>query len=201
MMLNRRFKMQWLIYAVAMVLMAAPAQAETRRGVAVAAPTKPVGAKNLEAPVFQSDTRALQAIIDKDPEEGEPLPPAAAPAKTVLPAVRQPMITQVIPITAPKGNEAGQPEDERGMIAKALTSVRVFAIRWREVFDIVFALAIIMYVRKLYVLARDQYKFMAHCVRASEDAALSARRSAEIAQALLHSQQQHDEAQGKLDLR
>ncbi|MBY0406625.1 MAG: hypothetical protein K2Q01_02955, partial [Rickettsiales bacterium] len=53
---------------LSLILLAFPAHAEVtvRKGQGTPAPTQPVVSNNLEAPQFHSDTRNLEAILDKD---------------------------------------------------------------------------------------------------------------------------------------
>jgi hypothetical protein len=163
---------------------------EAKRATQQAAPTQPVYTNTLEAPVFQSDTRNLEAILGKEEEAritrdgASPVPPAAGKQGKPMPA------------QAPEAAdmENGDP------VSAAIMSVRVFAIRWRDVFEIIFAGTIALYVRKLYQLSRDQQKVLSHTIRSAEYAAAAAKRSAEICENLLKHQNKPDEAQGKLDL-
>lgn len=174
------------------LICAGAAHAEPKRATQQAAPTQPVYSNTLEAPAFQSDTRNLEAILGKEEEarvtrEGAaPAAPAAAAKQAANPAAKQ-----VVRIVEDEGSDP---------FSTAVMSVRVFAIRWRDVFDIIFAGAIAVYVRKLYQLSRDQQKVLSHTIRSAEYAAAAAKRSAEICDNLLKHQQKPDEAQGKLDL-
>jgi hypothetical protein len=177
-------------------LLSIPAQAEVtvRKGQGTPAPTQPVTSNNLEAPVFQSDTRNLEAILDKD--ETARMTHDVARAKPA--AIPVPVGTIVVPARETQAIPDAPPE---GLLNSILTSIRVFSIRWRETFDIVFAAALVVYVRKLYINSREQHKILAHSIRSAEYAASAAKRSAEICEILLKYQEKPDEAQHKLDLR
>ncbi len=69
---------------------------------------------------------------------------------------------------------------------RCLPASVVFAIRWREVFDILFVGAITWFCRyALPCVSKAQNDLIARAVRAAEEAVASARRSAEIAEAAI----------------
>ncbi|NBO18760.1 MAG: hypothetical protein EBV03_05950, partial [Proteobacteria bacterium] len=76
----------------------------------------------------------------------------------------------------------------------------VGAIRWRDAIEIVFAAVISLYVRKLYLLSREQHKILSHAIRSAEYAAAAAKRSADICETLMQEHKKPDENQGKLDI-
>ncbi len=193
-----------LLYALTLAcLVASPAFAvEVRKGQGTPAPTQAVSSNNLVAPVFQSDTRNLEAILDKEETArvtrdatAAAAVPAAAKPKSALPA---PLVTvpasPVVPQAIPT-----EPESE-GFFSSLLMGLRVFSIRWREMFDIFFTLVLLVYVRKLYLLSREQHKILSHSIRSAEYSAAAAKRAADICETLLKSQEKPDEAQHQLDL-
>lgn len=174
-----------LVVVVSMLATSSPCVAQSKK----AAPTQPVSSTNLPAPQFQSDVRQLEAILDKDEEarviSEKPAPAATAPTSDVV-TVEALQIPQ-------------QAQDE-GVLSAWLTSIRVTAIRWRDALEIIFIAAILGYIRKLYVLSREQQRILSHAIRSAEYAASAAKRSAEICENLLQEHRKPDEAQGKLDL-
>lgn len=187
--------MRWLALILPCLLaFAAHAEVQVRRGQAIPAPTQPVTTNNLEAPVFQSDTRNLEAILDKE-ETARIIREAPPKVKTVTPP--QPIVT--VP-AAPSSSVVEIPEESPGLITSTLTSMRIFAIRWRDLIDISFTVILAIFVRKLYGISRDQHKILSHSIRSAEYSAAAAKRSADICEALLQHQQKPDEAQGRLDL-
>ena len=179
-----------------MALAACPAQAQTQVTVtpqkkpAPAAPTQPVTSQNLPAPAFQSDVKNLEAILDKD-EEARVIEGGgkaeAAPAHAVSGHVSQAEL------------EAAA-QEEAGLLSTVLMTLRVGAIRWRDAIEIVFAAVISLYVRKLYLLSREQHKILSHAIRSAEYAAAAAKRSADICETLMQEHKKPDENQGKLDI-
>lgn len=187
--------------ALLALLIAAPAQAQTRKS-ATAAPAQPVVSQNLPAPEFQSDTRNLEAILGKEEEarliqQGE----AAAAQAAEKPTKASPQPVKTVPAQAAPAAAEPTPEAESGFLESTLTGVRVSAIRWHDAIEIVFIALLMLYVRKLYKLSRDQHKILSHAIRSSEYAAAAAKRSAEICETLMQEHKKSDEAQGKLDLR
>lgn len=188
-------------------LLASPAWAvEVHKGQGLPAPTQAVSSNPLPSPVFQSDTRNLEAILDKEETARvtrdappAPAPVAAAPAH---PRAAQPAPLVTVPASATPvvpGTVSGEPESE-GMFTSVMTAIRVSAIRWRDLLDIVFTGILLIYVRKLYLISRDQHKILSHSIRSAEYAAAAAKRAADICETLLQSQQKPDEAQHQLDL-
>ena len=144
---------------------------------AVAAPTQPIIAKTLDNPTAQNDTKndatapatpsagALESIVDKAADKKPVILPKNAPAP--------PTLVQIDPATQGAESES------------FLTTVRIFAIRWREVFDIVFVGAITVFTGLLYRISRNQDKLLARSVQAAEDAAHAARQSAQHVEILV----------------
>lgn len=175
-------------------LISASAQAEVtvRKGQGTPAPTQPVSSNNLEAPAFQSDVRNLEAILDKEENARVTRDPVKARAQ----APSAPTIT--VPASTPDPVAPAQESD--GFVSSTLMAIRVFAIRWRDMIDIIFTGVMAFYVRKLYILSREQHKILSHSIRSAEYSAAAAKRSADICELLMQSQQKADEAQGHLDL-
>ena len=144
----------------------------------IAAPTQPVIAKSLDNPTAQSDATggdlantpvspsagALESIVDNAPKKAVILP-KNAPA--------QPTLVQIDPATQGAESES------------FMTAIRVFAIRWREVFDILFVGTITVFTGLLYRISRNQDKLLASAVQAAEDAAHVARQSAQHVEILV----------------
>ncbi len=181
-----------LAFALLCLLPASAHAVEVRKGQGTPAPTQPVTSNNLASPVFQSDTRNLEAILDK--EENARVTRDAV--KTKAPAPAAPLVT--VPAAAPA--ETAPAPEEQGLFAAIGTAIRVFAIRWRDLIDVFFTMVLAFYMRKLYTLSRDQHKILSHSIRSAEYSAAAAKRSADICELLLKSQEKADEAQGKLDL-
>jgi hypothetical protein len=176
-----------------LMLLAFPAHAEVsvRKGQGTPAPTHPVSSTNLDAPEFQSDVRNLEAILDK--EEAARITKEAAKKNNAQPDTAPEPI-----LTIPANEQAGAGEENA--LSALIAPVRVFAIRWRDVFDILLLAGLLVYIRKLYRLSREQHKILSHAIRSAEYAASAAKRSAEICEQLMHSQQQPNENQHQLDL-
>lgn len=187
--------------ACAFFLIASQAHAEVtvRKGQGTAAPTQPVAAANLEAPVFQSDTRNLEAILDKEETARVTVARAKAPAPAAtmtVPAQPAPAPSAATPVS----HSAEAPEEEDGILHSTLMSIRVFAIRWREVFDIFFTGVLAFYVRKLYTLSREQHKILSHSIRSAEYSAAAAKRSADICEILMKNHETPNADQHQFDL-
>lgn len=178
-----------LALAVMLALPAVPSAAEVtvRKGQGTPAPTQPVISANVESPVFQSDTRNLEAILDK--EEGARVTREAK--GRAAPAAAPPPVQNAAPAAA---------VEAQGLIDSAAMGLRVFAIRWREVFDIAFIALIALYMRRLYLLSRDQHRILSHAIRSAEYSAAAAKRAADICETLLKDQEKPNEAQHRLDL-
>ena len=94
-------KIKWFAWILPLLAFAPPAQA----GQAVAAPTKPVYSKNLNAPEIQSDTRKLEAIVDNEtPATSQAQTQNTPPPQTILvmPSAVVPQPAPVTPEIAPK---------------------------------------------------------------------------------------------------
>jgi len=180
---------------------------------AVAAPTEPVIAKPLEAPVFDSDTRNIQAIIDKDDDntDNKPAAPVSKATKAAAPVAHQAAAALVSPsVAAPApvavavepSNEAAQPmlhENDQPTIS-LMTRIRIFAIRWHEVFDIVFLGVITGFAAMVYRNSQIQTAIMIASVRAAEDALRATQTSARFVQDYTNQMHYRDENQINLDL-
>jgi len=162
-------------WVLAAIILLGATDAQARDATQQAAPTQPVIIKSLDAPVFQSDTRNLEAIVDKDNEpQGDanavviakrpeskiimPPPPAAAPP---------PMPVRVNPDNAviPK---ADKEEEESHGISTALMTLRIFIIRWSEVINAVLLTAIALFTWGLYRNSRHQSRMLARSLQAAE---------------------------------
>jgi len=185
--------LRFFLITLCLLATSAHAEVQVRRGQGVPAPTQPVTTNNLDTPIFQSDTRNLQAILDKDETPRVTRDVVAKPKSTATPLVTV-LASPILPAPVAAANE------EQDMLSSSLMAIRVFAIRWRDTTDIFFLMLLVVYVRKLYVLSREQQKILSHSIRSAEYSAAAAKRSADICEILLKHQEKPDETQGKLDL-
>ena len=146
---------------------------------AVAAPTQQVITKPLPAPAFESDIKNIQEIINR-----EETPPVKDPAKDLKPVVipHPPAPVPAMAVKPPPSATAppplkAEPVEEQSCVNDLLTEVRIFAIRWHEVLDLVFLAAITWFVYLLYREQRSQNRYLARSVQATEDAARAAQKS------------------------
>ena len=182
--------------------------------------------KNLNAQVA-SNNSGLEAIVDKGLSEPAPVvpqtlakPPAPTPVtapprpKPPAPVALAPAPSPVVaPVTAlstaavvaTHAAEAAEPkveipEEEAKGFGAVLTKVRVFAIRWREVLDIIFVGSIMIFTGLLYRVSQNQNFILARSVKAAEESARAAQRSANIAEGLYRKLEKTDVSQATLDL-
>ena len=184
-----------MIFSLLCIIASPVLAVEVHKGQGTPAPTQPVSSNNIPAPVFQSDTRNLENILDTE-ETAKVV--HVVPAIKMKPALPAPTINlQPIAASQPIITES----ENTGILSTAIIGIRVFSIRWREMFDIFFSAILVIYVRKLYILSREQNKILSHCIRSAEYSAAAAKRAVDICEILLQDQEKKpDAAQGLLDL-
>ena len=195
---------------LAVVPMAMAAEMRARQEpVAVAAPTQPVVAKSLEAPAYDSDTRHIQAIVNRDDDisNEKSAVNSATSAATKSATLTATPVASVVAVATPTASEHVPeqlpekiPEKIEAPTSGLTTEIRVFAIRWHEVFDMLFSAALVAVAILLYRHSRIQTKMLMASVRAAEDAARAAQAALRIAQDNATRVRYDDRGQASFDL-